>query len=49
MWDFNRHGPNDFLGETVLDISLMPLNDEPEWYYLSTHEEIVPTHVLFDY
>lgn len=47
VWDFNRHGPNDFLGETLLDISSMPLNDEPEWYYLTTHEEIVPTHVLF--
>ncbi|XP_021924276.1 regulating synaptic membrane exocytosis protein 2-like isoform X3 [Zootermopsis nevadensis] len=43
VWDYVRYGANDFLGEVVMELSETPLDEEPVWYYLSAHEEIL-TH-----
>lgn len=40
VWDFNRYGPNDFLGEVLLDLDNIMMNHEPNWYTLKPHEEI---------
>ncbi|XP_045512501.1 regulating synaptic membrane exocytosis protein 2 isoform X4 [Pieris brassicae] len=39
VWDLNRYGPNDFLGEVLLDLENMPMNHEPNWYKLKPHDE----------
>lgn len=44
MWDYVRYGANDFLGEVLLDLSVCPLDDEPEWYYLAAHEDVMLSH-----
>ncbi|XP_059486608.1 regulating synaptic membrane exocytosis protein 2 isoform X2 [Neocloeon triangulifer] len=44
VWDYVHYGANDFLGEVVVELTAAPLNDEPEWYYLSAHEDILPSH-----
>ncbi|XP_076044402.1 rab3 interacting molecule isoform X10 [Oratosquilla oratoria] len=44
-WDYDRYGANDFLGEVVVDLSAAPLDDESEWYYLSSHEDAIPPHM----
>lgn len=40
VWDLNRYGPNDFLGEVLLDLDNIVMNHEPNWYTLKPHEEI---------
>ncbi|CAG2116617.1 unnamed protein product, partial [Medioppia subpectinata] len=40
IWDFDRYGANEFLGEVLIELAVAPLDDEPEWYLLATHEEI---------
>ncbi|XP_045760838.1 regulating synaptic membrane exocytosis protein 2 isoform X10 [Maniola jurtina] len=40
VWDLNRYGPNDFLGEVLLDLDTVMMNHEPNWYILKPHEEI---------
>ncbi|CAH0722507.1 unnamed protein product, partial [Brenthis ino] len=39
VWDLNRYGPNDFLGEVLLDLDNIVMNHEPNWYILKPHEE----------
>ncbi|XP_026726002.1 regulating synaptic membrane exocytosis protein 2-like isoform X2 [Trichoplusia ni] len=39
VWDLNRYGPNDFLGEVLLDLDTILMNHEPNWYTLKPHEE----------
>ncbi|XP_038209566.1 regulating synaptic membrane exocytosis protein 2 isoform X5 [Zerene cesonia] len=39
VWDLNRYGPNDFLGEVLLDLDNMVMNHEPSWYKLKPHDE----------
>ncbi|CAG9783068.1 unnamed protein product [Diatraea saccharalis] len=39
VWDLNRLGPNDFLGEVLLDLDHIVMNHEPNWYTLKPHEE----------
>ncbi|XP_049887473.1 regulating synaptic membrane exocytosis protein 2 isoform X3 [Pectinophora gossypiella] len=39
VWDLNRYGPNDFLGEVLLDLDNIVMNHEPNWYTLKPHEE----------
>ncbi len=41
IWDYDRYGANDFLGEVLIELSTAPLDDEGEWYLLATHEEII--------
>ncbi|CAH0699103.1 unnamed protein product [Spodoptera exigua] len=40
VWDLNRYGPNDFLGEVLLDLDNIVMNHEPTWYTLKPHEEM---------
>ncbi|KAJ8734085.1 hypothetical protein PYW07_014636 [Mythimna separata] len=40
VWDLNRYGPNDFLGEILLDLDNIVMNHEPTWYTLKPHEEM---------
>ncbi|XP_072936105.1 regulating synaptic membrane exocytosis protein 2 isoform X6 [Epargyreus clarus] len=39
VWDLNRYGPNDFLGEVLLDLESIIMNHEPNWYMLQPHED----------
>lgn len=41
VWDYVRYGANDFLGEVLLELNVCPLDDEPIYYYLVAHEEII--------
>ena len=40
IWDFDRFSGSEFLGEVLIELATAPLDDEPEWYLLATHEEI---------
>ncbi|XP_032529499.2 regulating synaptic membrane exocytosis protein 2 isoform X8 [Danaus plexippus] len=40
VWDLNRYGPNDFLGEVLLDLDSVMMNHEPNWYILKPHEDL---------
>ncbi|XP_073942986.1 rab3 interacting molecule isoform X9 [Choristoneura fumiferana] len=39
VWDLNRYGPNDFLGEVLLDIDNIMMTHETNWYTLKPHED----------
>lgn len=47
MWDLNRYGPNDFLGEVLLDLDNIMMNHEPNWYTLKPHEDSSSFYVSF--
>lgn len=32
--------------QVVVDLNAAPLDDEPEWYYLSSHEDALPPHMV---
>ncbi|GLG99817.1 Protein kinase C, brain isozyme, partial [Gryllus bimaculatus] len=40
VWDYVRYGANDFLGEALLELGGAPLDEEPEWVYLTAHDEL---------
>ncbi|XP_077990768.1 regulating synaptic membrane exocytosis protein 2-like [Glandiceps talaboti] len=43
IWDFDRFGVNEFLGEVLVDLDSAALDDEPHWYILtSNHEKTMP-------
>ncbi|XP_052696388.1 regulating synaptic membrane exocytosis protein 1-like isoform X4 [Crassostrea angulata] len=39
VWDYDRVGPNEFMGEVLLDLHSANLEDDPFWYPLSQHDE----------
>lgn len=39
MWDYVKYGANNFLGEVLLDLAYHPLDEEPEWYSLQSHQD----------
>ena len=42
VWDFDRFGTNDFLGEITIDLGSSPLDVEPEWHYLNVSKTRIP-------
>lgn len=45
VWDFDRFGTNDFLGEITIDLGSSPLDMEPEWHYLNVSKAKLPDHL----
>ncbi|XP_037082071.1 regulating synaptic membrane exocytosis protein 2-like [Pollicipes pollicipes] len=39
VWDYDRFGVNDFLGEVLVELATHPLHDEPEWFPLTIPED----------
>ncbi|XP_069106028.1 regulating synaptic membrane exocytosis protein 2-like isoform X6 [Argopecten irradians] len=39
VWDYDRIGASEFLGEVLIDIHSSNLNDDPLWYQLGHHDE----------
>lgn len=42
VWDFDRFGTNDFLGEITIELGSSPLDVEPEWHYLNVSKSRLP-------
>ncbi|XP_055930353.1 regulating synaptic membrane exocytosis protein 2-like isoform X3 [Argiope bruennichi] len=38
-WDYDRYESNNFVGEVLIDLSTARLNNENEWYRMSSREE----------
>ncbi|XP_054722052.1 regulating synaptic membrane exocytosis protein 1-like [Uloborus diversus] len=38
-WDYDRYDSNDFLGEVLIDLSTARMDNESEWYIMTTREE----------
>merc|ERR1719347_1628617 len=49
VWDYDRFGANEFLGEVTIDLSQSPLDEEAEWHYLTTYKEGLPEHLKRSY
>ena len=45
IWDYDRFGANDFLGEITIDLGNSPLDEEPEWHYLNLYKSGLPEHI----
>lgn len=45
VWDFDRFGANDFLGEVTIDLGHSALGEEAEWYHLNTYKNGLPEHL----
>ncbi|KOC65693.1 Regulating synaptic membrane exocytosis protein 2 [Habropoda laboriosa] len=39
VWDYRKYDTNDFLGEAVLELATVHLDEEPEWHPLTGHGE----------
>ncbi|XP_067665964.1 regulating synaptic membrane exocytosis protein 2-like isoform X6 [Haliotis asinina] len=39
VWDYDRIGASEFLGEVLIDLTAANLNDEPYWYQLGHHDD----------
>ncbi|XP_073971839.1 rab3 interacting molecule isoform X4 [Rhodnius prolixus] len=46
VWDYVRYGANDFLGEVLIELSVALLDNEPEWFHLSAHDEVLVPHSM---
>ncbi|CAH1401562.1 unnamed protein product, partial [Nezara viridula] len=46
VWDYVRYGANDFLGEVLIELGVALLENEPEWFHLSAHDEIIAPHTM---
>jgi len=45
VWDYDRFGANEFLGEVTIDLAQSPLDEEAEWHYLTTYKNGLPEHL----
>lgn len=45
VWDYDRFGANDFLGEITVDLGNSPLDEEPEWHHLNMYKNGLPEHL----
>jgi hypothetical protein len=46
VWDYDRFGANEFLGEVTIDLAQSPLDEEAEWHYLTTYKgRSLPDHL----
>jgi len=45
VWDYDRFGANEFLGEVTIDLAQSPLDEEAEWHYLTTYKNGLPDHL----
>ncbi|XP_054270627.1 regulating synaptic membrane exocytosis protein 2-like isoform X6 [Macrosteles quadrilineatus] len=48
VWDYVHYGTNHFLGEVMVELSVALLDNEPEWFHLSPHEEVLIPHAVED-
>lgn len=39
VWDYDRMGASEFLGEVIIDLSRANFKDDPLWYTLRQHDE----------
>ena len=39
VYDFDRFGSHDLIGEVTVDLSTVPLDDEPQWYLLTSIDD----------
>ena len=38
VWDFNKHGASQFMGEVLIDLNTANMIDDPYWFHLSQHD-----------
>ncbi|CAG2192916.1 unnamed protein product [Mytilus edulis] len=38
VWDYNKHGASQFMGEVLIDLNTANMIDDPYWYHLSHHD-----------
>ena len=46
VFDFDRFGANEFLGEVTIDLAHAPLDEAPEWHHMATYKnQNLPEHL----
>ena len=46
LWDYDKLGTNEFLGEALLDLQATPLTNHPHWHTLSEMDEDSPIRLV---